>query len=162
MSKKRKYSTVEERALVLKKYLVEKVPMSDLCDEYGLPPSQIYRWQKQLCENAPALFRRTNKRAEDAKDCKIVALEEKLVGWIGLTQSKFYDWRGRYGKVNEHHGWIPRDGVAQFRSGTVLQRIALDVSCGDRRIAVRARRDLRPTAAVAHGGKVWSGGEKEA
>jgi len=31
------------------------------------------------------------------------------VGWIGVTQSKFYDWRGRYGKVNEHNGWIPRD-----------------------------------------------------
>lgn len=79
MSKKRKYPTVEEKALVLKKYLVEKVPMSDLCDEYGLQPSQIYRWQMQLFENAPSLFRRTNKRAEDAKDRKIVALEEKLV-----------------------------------------------------------------------------------
>ena len=32
-----------------------------------------------MFENAPALFRRTNKRAEDAKDRKIVALEEKLV-----------------------------------------------------------------------------------
>jgi len=31
------------------------------------------------------------------------------VGWIGITQSKFYDWRGRYGKVNEHNAWIPRD-----------------------------------------------------
>ena len=24
-------------------------------------------------------------------------------------RSKFYDWRKRYGKVNEHNGWIPRD-----------------------------------------------------
>jgi len=23
--------------------------------------------------------------------------------------SKFYGWRERYGKVNEHNGWIPRD-----------------------------------------------------
>ena len=30
-------------------------------------------------------------------------------GWIGTGQSKFYDWRDRYGKVNEHNGWIPRD-----------------------------------------------------
>ncbi len=27
----------------------------------------------------------------------------------GLGLSKFYDWRKRYGKVNEHNGWIPRD-----------------------------------------------------
>jgi putative transposase len=26
-----------------------------------------------------------------------------------LAASKFYGWRQRYGKVNEHNGWIPRD-----------------------------------------------------
>ena len=26
-----------------------------------------------------------------------------------ITASKFYDWRERYGKVNEHNGWGPRD-----------------------------------------------------
>jgi transposase InsO family protein len=37
-------------------------------------------------------------------------LPKKLfVGWIGITQSKFFDWQNRYGKVNEHNGWIPRD-----------------------------------------------------
>ena len=29
---------------------------------------------------------------------------KQLVQWIGLSQSKFYDWRKRYGKVNEHNG----------------------------------------------------------
>ena len=28
---------------------------------------------------------------------------------LGLAPSKFYDWKSRYGKVNEHNGWIPRD-----------------------------------------------------
>ncbi len=79
MNKTRKYPAADEKAVVRKRYLVEKVPMSDLCDEYGLQPSQIYRWQKQLFENAATAFRRTNKRAEDAKDRKIAALEEKLV-----------------------------------------------------------------------------------
>jgi len=32
-----------------------------------------------------------------------------LVLWLGLASSKFYDWRRRYGRVNEHNGWIPRD-----------------------------------------------------
>jgi transposase InsO family protein len=31
------------------------------------------------------------------------------VSWIGIARSKFYDWRSRYGKVNEHNAWIPRD-----------------------------------------------------
>ena len=33
----------------------------------------------------------------------------RFVDWLGLGSSKFYDWRRRYGKVNEHNGLVPRD-----------------------------------------------------
>ncbi len=33
----------------------------------------------------------------------------QLVCWLGIALSKFHDWRRRYGKVNEHNAWIPRD-----------------------------------------------------
>ena len=33
----------------------------------------------------------------------------RLVKWIGVGMSKFYDWRKRYGKVNEHNRLVPRD-----------------------------------------------------
>lgn len=32
-----------------------------------------------------------------------------IVGWLKLGRSKYYDWQKRYGKVNEHNGFIPRD-----------------------------------------------------
>lgn len=32
-----------------------------------------------------------------------------FIRWLGISTSKFYQWRQRYGKVNEHNGWIPRD-----------------------------------------------------
>ena len=32
-----------------------------------------------------------------------------MVHWIGISRSKFYHWQQRYGRVNEHNGWIPRD-----------------------------------------------------
>ena len=32
-----------------------------------------------------------------------------LVLWLGISLSKFYDWRKRYGKANEHNACIPRD-----------------------------------------------------
>ncbi len=31
------------------------------------------------------------------------------MGWLGIGRAKFFDWKKRYGKVNEHNGWIPRD-----------------------------------------------------
>jgi transposase InsO family protein len=33
----------------------------------------------------------------------------RFIHWLGVNASKFYDWRQRYGCVNEHNGWIPRD-----------------------------------------------------
>jgi hypothetical protein len=32
-----------------------------------------------------------------------------MIDWVGISPSKFYDWQQRYGKVNEHNTWIPRD-----------------------------------------------------
>ena len=32
-----------------------------------------------------------------------------FVLWLGIALSKFHDWRRRYGKLNEHNAWIPRD-----------------------------------------------------
>jgi len=34
---------------------------------------------------------------------------KRLVQWIGLGMSKYYDWKQRYGQVNEHHRLVPRD-----------------------------------------------------
>jgi putative transposase len=33
----------------------------------------------------------------------------RFIGWLGIASSKFYDWKDRYGQVNEHNAWIPRD-----------------------------------------------------
>lgn len=29
--------------------------------------------------------------------------------WIGIEPGKFFTWKDRYGKVNQHNSWIPRD-----------------------------------------------------
>ena len=31
----------------------------------------------------------------------------RFIHWLGVTASKFYDWRQRYGRANEHNGWVP-------------------------------------------------------
>jgi len=33
----------------------------------------------------------------------------QLVRWLGIGMSKFYEWRKRFGQVNEHNGLVPRD-----------------------------------------------------
>jgi transposase-like protein len=55
MKKKRKNYLSEEIVAILKRHLIDKVPVSDLCDEYSLHPTVFYRWQKEFFEHFAAL-----------------------------------------------------------------------------------------------------------
>jgi len=33
----------------------------------------------------------------------------RLIKWLGISSSKYYDWKKRYGLANEHNGKVPRD-----------------------------------------------------
>jgi transposase-like protein len=81
MSRERKTLAGSEKLAILRRYLVEKVPISDLCDQYGLQPSQVYYWQAQLFEHGAGIFERKPGRqssAESAKDRTISQLQLKL------------------------------------------------------------------------------------
>jgi transposase-like protein len=81
MSRERKTLAGAEKLAILKRYLMDKVPISDLCDQYGLQPSQIYYWQAQLFEHGAGVFERKAGRqanVESAKDRRIAQLQLKL------------------------------------------------------------------------------------
>jgi|ERR1700683_1194945 len=81
MSDKRKHYSGPEKVNILRLHLLEKKPVSDLCDQFGLHPTVFYRWQKEFFENGAAAFENTGKRRkshEGAKDRTIAALQEKL------------------------------------------------------------------------------------
>jgi transposase-like protein len=80
MGKSRRHFSAAEKAAIVKRHLIDRVAVSDLCDEYGLQPTQIYTWQKQLFENAAAAFERPgrNSQQEHAKDRQIAALQAKV------------------------------------------------------------------------------------
>ena len=53
MSKRRKFTT-EQKVAILRRHLVDKVPISQLCEEYKLPPIVLYQWQAAVFENLGA------------------------------------------------------------------------------------------------------------
>jgi len=80
---KRRHFTAEQKSEILRRHLGDKVPVSDLCDEYGIQPSLFYTWQRQLLANASAALedgraRRGQKTTETRDQEKIEALEAKL------------------------------------------------------------------------------------
>jgi transposase-like protein len=81
MTKQRKHYNAQEKVAILRLHLLEKKPVSDLCDQYGFHPSLFFRWQKEFFENGAAAFEHNGKRrkaGQEAKDRKIAALETKL------------------------------------------------------------------------------------
>lgn len=71
MSKKdrsRRRFTAEQKATILRRHFADKVPVSQLCEEYKLQPSVFYAWQRQALENLEAsLERRGGARQAAAK-----------------------------------------------------------------------------------------------
>ncbi len=78
MSTKRKNYTPEEKVIILKKHLLEKLPLSDLCDQYGLHPTVFYRWQKTLFENAYLAFVPPKEKHTNRLTKRIAELEQKI------------------------------------------------------------------------------------
>ncbi len=60
----------------------------------------------------------------------------QFIGWLGITPSKFHDWRRRYGKVNEHNAWIPRDWWLEDGEKQAILRFSFEYPLeGYRRLA---------------------------
>jgi transposase len=79
----RRNFTAEQKADILRRHLVDQVPISDLCDEHHIQPSLFYLWQRQAFENLskavePAPDRHAAQRQAEQQR-KIEALEAKLV-----------------------------------------------------------------------------------
>ena len=82
MIQRRKHYSGEEKVSILRRHLLEEVPVSDLCDDLGLAPTVFYRWQKEFFENGAAAFEKKSKRQqrhEGRQLRKVEALEAKLV-----------------------------------------------------------------------------------
>lgn len=79
MRKKRHNYSPEEKVFILKRHLVGREAVSDLCDEYQLQPKIFYGWQKQFFEKGASAFTREGKDGkQQAEEKRIRELEEKL------------------------------------------------------------------------------------
>jgi len=81
MNRPRRHFADPEKVAILKRHLIDKVPVSDLCDELDIYPNQFYDWLKKFFENGHLAFAngRKSKAVEDANVAKIQQLEAKLV-----------------------------------------------------------------------------------
>ena len=58
--------------------MLDKEPISKLCDELGLQPTVFYRWQKEFFENGAAAFQQKAGPNHSAEQERIDYLEKKI------------------------------------------------------------------------------------
>src|SRR5215472_9565435 len=78
MKKTRKHYSPEEQVAILRRHLLEKEPISKLCDEFGLQPTVFYRWQKEFFEYGVAAFEQKGRPNHSADQERIAYLEKKI------------------------------------------------------------------------------------
>jgi len=78
--KERKHYNPDQKVLILRELLENRVPISQLAEKYGVHPNDIYNWKKKLFESAADIF--TNKSntggSSSNAEKKISKLEETL------------------------------------------------------------------------------------
>ena len=77
---KRRRFTPEQKATIVRRHMVDKVPISDLCDEYDLQPSVFHGWHKQVADNLAGVFEslRGGKRAQAAQSGELVRKDKRI------------------------------------------------------------------------------------
>ena len=78
MRKSRKNYSADEKVAILRRHLIDRVSVSDLCDELQIQPTLFYKWQTQFFENGAAALQRKNADPQSQMRKTIEALQDKL------------------------------------------------------------------------------------
>jgi len=76
-SQRRQFSP-EQKIKILRQHLLDKIPISEVCEKHQITPTQFYQWQKTFFENGAMAFAKTNSRAASQAEQRLAALENKL------------------------------------------------------------------------------------
>jgi transposase len=82
--RERRHFTAEQKVAILREALVEKKPVSEVCEKHELQPTVFYYWQKQFFENGSAAFAQERDGERRELERKLAALEERLAKKDGV------------------------------------------------------------------------------
>jgi transposase len=99
----------EDKATILRRHLVDRVPVSHLCDEYKIQPTLFYLWQRQAFEHLGAALQdgrtvRGQQRTAAGDRARVEALEAKLAKKDAFIASEHLALKKRLGRAEAAMG----------------------------------------------------------
>jgi transposase len=100
---KRRQHTTEQKVAILQRHLVDKVPVSDLCNEYKLQPSVFYQWLRQAMTNLGAALA-PPKPVVDRREKELAAKVEQLEAKVAKKDSVIAEISEEYVQLKKELG----------------------------------------------------------
>lgn len=66
MSTRRQFSD-EQKSEIILAHLIDKLPVSEVCEQYEISPNMFYRWLAEFKANAAGAFRKPDVRKKKAE-----------------------------------------------------------------------------------------------
>lgn len=74
----RRHFTPDQKIALLREHLLDRRPISEICQEHGLQPSCFYDWQRKLFEQGSAVFTSERSSEKQALERQVERLESEL------------------------------------------------------------------------------------
>ena len=84
--------TAEQKAAIVRRHLVDRIPIADLCEEHGIRPNIFYRWQKQVFDHLPELFEKKAQNRPGHLEGQIAQLKAQLAQKDAVIAEVTQDW----------------------------------------------------------------------
>jgi transposase-like protein len=80
MPNERRRFTGAEKLAILRQHLIEKLPLSEVCQKHDISPTHFYQWQKKLFEEGASVFesKAGDARQQEAEAQKVAALSARI------------------------------------------------------------------------------------
>lgn len=79
MGKERRRFEAKEKVKILREHLLEGKPLSEVCQQHGIAPTQFYQWQKTFFENGTTAFDPPKASKTYELENQVKQLHKKLV-----------------------------------------------------------------------------------
>ena len=100
----RRQFTTEQKVAILRRHLLDKVPVSNLCDEYELQPSVFYQWQRQLFDNLAGAFDAVAGNGPSQREKQLAQKVEHLESRLALKDSVIAEISAEYVQLKKELG----------------------------------------------------------
>lgn len=100
----RRMISAEQKVAILRRHLIDKVPVSDLCDEYKLQPSLLYQWQRHLFENMAGAFEAAAGNGVSQRERQLAQKVEHLESRLARKDSVIAEISAEYVQLKKELG----------------------------------------------------------